>query len=153
MTKYRNLAIALLIGLSFAFLADFSLATTVSVTIPAGEEVTRKIDLAVEDRVRIQFTVVGTENSLIAFSIVYPNATEVSFGEIGVFSHGFVCDVEGEYAMHFVNKDTTENKLVTLGYDIEHYLFGLPQMLVLALVIAVICVTMVATYVLMSPRL
>lgn len=154
MTKYKNVAIALLMGLiSLATFVDLSSATTESMTVPAGEEANRKIDLAVDDRVRIQFTVVGKKNSLISFSFLYPNATEVKFGEIGVLSHSFVCDAKGEYTMYFVNSDTTESKLVTLNYEIEHYIFGMPQMLFLVLIIAVLCIAMVAIYVLASPHM
>jgi hypothetical protein len=152
MTKYKNVAMALLIGLfSIASLVYLANATTLSMTVPAREEVNRKIDLAFEDRVKIQFTVVGKENSFISFSLVYPNATEMNFGEISVFSHTFVCDEKGDYTMCFVNNDTTESKLVTLNYEIEHYLFGMPQMLFLVIVIAVLCIAMVAVYVLASP--
>ena len=152
MTKHKNVAIALLVGLiSIASLVGLSGAATVSMTVPAGEEVNRKIDLAVDDRVRIQFTVVGTKNNFMSFSLVYPNATEISFGEIGVLRHSFVCDAKGEYTMYFVNNDTTESKLVTLNYEIEHYLFGMPQTLFLVLIIAVLCIAMAAAYVLLSP--
>jgi len=143
---------ALLIGLiSIASLVYLANATILSMTVPAGEEVNRNIDLAVEDRVKIQFTVEGKENSFISFSLVYPNATEIDFGEISVFSRNFVCDEKGDYTMCFVNNDTTESKLVTLNYEIEHNLFGMPQMFFLVLIIAVLCIAMVAVYVLASP--
>lgn len=151
--KNKNFAIAILIGLILIVsFVDLSSATTLSVTVPAREEVNRKIDLAVDDRVRIQFTVVGKENSFIFFSLVYPNATEVNFGEIGVFDHIFVCDAKGEYTMYFVNNDN-ESKLLTLNYEVEHYLFGMPQTLFLMLIIAMLCIAMIAGYVLASPHL
>jgi hypothetical protein len=154
MMEYKKVAIALLVGLiSIVSLVNFSVATTVSMAVPAGEEINQKIDLAVDDRISIQFTVVGTENSFISFLLVYPNATEISFGEIAVLSYSFVCDAEGEYTMYFVNNDMAESKLVTLNYEIEHYMFGMPQLLFIALVIAVICIAMVAVYVLLSPPL
>ena len=153
MTKHKNVAIAVLVGLiSIASLVGLSDATTMSVTVPPGEEVNRKIDLELDDRVKIQFTVVGTKSNLISFSLVYPNATEISFGKIGVLSHTFVCDDKGEYTMIFVNNDTTDRKLVTLNYEIEHYLFGMPQTLFLVLIIVVLCIAMVAAYVLVSPH-
>ena len=154
MTKHKNVATALLIGLiSIASLVNLSSAITSSMNVPAGEKVNRKIDLAMDDRVRIQFTVAGKENSFISFSLIYPNATEINFGEISMLSHTFVCDEKGEYTMYFVNNDTTESKLVTLNYEIEHYLFGMPQTLFLVLLIAVLCIAMVAIYVLASPHL
>ena len=132
MMKHKNASIALLIGLiMIASLVDLLGATTVSMSVPHGEEVNQKIDLVVDDRVRIQFAVVGTKNSFISFSFVYLNSTEMNFGEIGVLSHSFVCDSKGEYTMYFVNKDTTDSKLVTLNYEIEHYMFGMPQTLLI----------------------
>lgn len=132
MMKHKSASIALLIGLiMIASMVDLLGATTLSMSVPPGEEVNQKIDLVVDDRVRIQFAVVGTKNSFISFSFVYPNSTEMSFGEIGVLSHSFVCDSKGEYTMYFVNKDTTDSKLVTLNYEIEHYMFGMPQTLLI----------------------
>jgi hypothetical protein len=67
------------------------------------------------------------KNDFISFSLIYPNATEINFGEIGLFSHTLVSDEKGEYTIYFVNSDNTESKLVTLNYQIEHYLFEMPQ--------------------------
>jgi hypothetical protein len=60
--------------------------------------------------------------------------------------------MKGEYKMSFVNYDLTENKLVTLNYDIEPYMFGMPQTQFLIIFIAVICVMMVAVYSLLGPH-
>ena len=152
MIKHKNVVNAFLIGLiSIVSLVGLSGATIVSVTVPPGEEVTRKIDLEVDDRVRVQFTVEGIKNNLISFSIVYPNATEIHFGEIGKLGHDLVCDVKGEYTMFFVNNDMTDSKLVTLNYEIEHYMFGMPQTLFLVIIIVVLCIAMVAAFILLSP--
>ena len=151
MTNYKKVAITLLIGLILiASLINISNAATMSMTLPAGEEINRKINLAVDDRVIIQFTVIGQKNSLISFSLVCPNATEITFGEVGVFRHSFMSDAKGEYVMRFVNNDTNESKLLTLNYDIEHYMFGMPQLFFLALVITMICLAMLATKVLLG---
>lgn len=154
MPNYKNVVITLLIGLvSIGSLINLSNAATMSITVPAGEEVNQKIELEVDDRVVIQFTVIGTENSFIFFSLICSNATEIKYGEVGVFNYSFMSDAEGEYILNFVNKDTSESKLVTLNYDIEHYMFGMPQLFFLALIIAVICLAMLATYVLMGQSL
>ena len=151
MTNYKKVAISLLIGIIFiASLINISNAATMSMTVPSGEEINRKINLAVDDRVIIQFTVIGQKNSLISFSLVCPNATEITFGEVGVFRHSFMSDAKGEYVMRFVNNDTNESKLLTLNYDIEHYMFGMPQLFFLALVITMICLAMLATKVLLG---
>ena len=62
-----------------------------------------------------------------------------------------MCDVKGEYELNFVNNDIKESKLVTLNLDVEHYIFGMPQMLFLAVVIVVIFIAGLAARVLLSP--
>ena len=152
MINHKKVAILLFVGLiSISSLIILSYAATFTMTIPAGEEADRKIDLEVDDRVIIKFTVIGKENNLISFSLVCPNATEKSFGNTGYLSYSFVCDTKGEYKMNFANNDTIESKLVTLNYEIEHYILGMPQMLFFALVITGVCIVMLTVYVLTSP--
>jgi hypothetical protein len=152
MTK-QEFSIYIFIGLvSITFFVAPIWATTLSINVPAGEQVDQIMDLKVDDHVRIQFNVLGTDNSHISFSLVYPNSTEINFGEMGLINHNFISDTKGEYKMSFVNKDITENKLVTLNYEIEPYMFGMPQTQFLIIFIAVICVMMVAFYSLLSPH-
>ncbi len=44
----------------------------------------------------------------------------------------------------------SENKLVTSDYEIQHYIFGIPQMLFLTTIIVLVSVTAVATFILMG---
>jgi hypothetical protein len=125
-------------------------ATTAAVSVKAGEEATHVIKLAVDDRVLVRFTVAGQESDTLRFSLSFPNGTLLDFGEVGTLSHSFICDAEGDYTLHFFNDDLTESKLVTMDYEIEHYILGMPQMLFLALVVVVVCVAMVAVYILMG---
>jgi hypothetical protein len=128
-------------------------ATTMTFTVQSGKEETKPFNLAVEDRVLIKFTVIGSSDSSIHFSIAYPNGTSKEFGKVGYFHYDFVCNAEGEYILHFSNTDSTEDKLVTLDYEVQHYIFGIPQMLFLAIIIVVICVAAVAVFILMGkPR-
>lgn len=149
----KKFAINFLIGfLLITFFAAPLWATTVSINLPAGEQVDQIIDLKINDHVRIQFNVLGTDNSYISFSLIYPNSTETYFGDVGLLSYNFISDMKGEYKMSFVNNDLTENKLVTLNYNIEPYMFGMPQTQFLIIFIAVICVMMVAFYSLLGPH-
>ena len=127
-------------------------ATTSNFTVQSGKEMTQQIKLFEEDRVLIKFTVVGqTANiNILHFYLIFPNATERDFGEVGTFSYNFICKAEGEYTLRFANNDTTENKLVTLDYEVDHYILGMPQMLFLTIVIVLVCLIMVATYVLLG---
>jgi hypothetical protein len=86
----QKYSIYILIGLvSITFFVAPLWATTLSINVPAGEQVDQIMDLKVDDHVRIQFNVLGTDNSYISFSLVYPNSTEVNFGEGGLFSYNF----------------------------------------------------------------
>ena len=105
--------------------------------------------MAPDDHVTIKFTVVG-QTSMIRFSLTFPNSTTKELGEVGVFSYGFVNDSKGECVMHFVNDDLSDSKLVTLDYEVEHYTFGIPQLLLYVLVVVGLCLGMVVVYVVMA---
>ena len=74
------------------------------------------------------------------------------FAGSGDFSYSFICDVEGEYMLHFVNTDQTEEVRVTLDYEIDHYIFGMPQMLFMVILIAVVSMVGVAVFVGLSRK-
>ena len=149
----QKLVISIILGLVLiAFFVAPIWATTLSIPVSAGEQVDQMMELKVDDHVRIQFNVLGADNSYISFSLVYPNSTELNFGEAVSFSYNFICETKGEYKILFINNDLAENKLVTLNYEIESYMFGMPQTQFLIIFIAVICVVMVAFYSLLSPH-
>ena len=151
MIKSRKLLTRFLfIAIVFLIIVQFAEATTMNFTVQGGKDVPKSISLAVEDHVLIRFTVVGSSDSSLNFYITYPNGTEKEFGKVGYFHYPFVCDAEGEYVLHFSNIDSTEDKLVTLDYEVQHYIFGIPQMLFLTIIIVVVCVAAVAAFILMG---
>jgi hypothetical protein len=158
MTNLRRSPIyALIIIALLGVLMGLGQAMTANFMVKGGEEVTHPISLAVEDRVLIQFSVavisaVGEPSYTLHFSIVFPNGTVRDFGEVGQTSYSFICDVEGEYTLHFVNTDATVDKSVTLNYEIDHYIFGIPQMLFMALIIVLACVGGVAVFVMLGRK-
>jgi hypothetical protein len=130
-------------------------ATTTQFTLKAGGEVTHPINLITEDRVLIQLKVIGTtadSSHNLLFSISFPNGTVKDFGERGNFNYNFICDAEGEYTLNFTNTDQTESKLVTLNYEIDHYIFGIPQMLFMVILIAVVSMVGVAVFIGLSRK-
>jgi hypothetical protein len=135
-------------------LAEAVSATTMSFTVPAGEELTKPISLVVDDRVSIEFKVVGQTKNELDFYITDPQGNvKVEYGQVGTVKYCFTCDTAGEYTLHFSNTDQTEDKLVTLNYEVEHYIFGMPQMLFLTILIVLVCVGAVAAFVMMGkPR-
>jgi hypothetical protein len=143
--------ICLITSMLITFLVLVGEAATASITMKPGEEVIQPISLAVEDRVLIQFNVIGGTN-LIQFSITFPNGTVQNLGEVGTFSSSFVCDLDGECMLNFTNADQTENKLVTLNYGIDHYILGMPQMLFMVIVIMVTSLVGVAVFIGLSRK-
>ena len=133
-------------------------AMVTTLTVKGGEEVTYAVNLVAEDRVLIQFSAVaessvGEASNTVHSWVVSPdNVTLRDFGEVGQASFSFVCEVEGEYTMHFVNNDLTSDKRVTLNYEIDHYIFGMPQMLFMALIIVLACVGGVAAFVMLGRK-
>jgi len=132
-------------------LVQLANATATSFTVPKGEEITKSINLVVEDHVLVKFTVVGQTAKTLDFNITDPNGdVKVKYDSICTVSYPFVCDEAGEYVLHFFNTDTSEDRLVTLDYEIQHYIFGIPQMLFLTLIIVLVCMGAVATFMLMG---
>jgi hypothetical protein len=153
MANLRRSPVNVLIILALlSVLVALGQATIASLTVKAGEEVTQPIDLIAEDRVLIQYKVVGGKVTAMQFSITFPNGTVRDFGGSGDFSYSFICDVEGEYMLHFVNTDQHENLLVTLDYEVQHYIFGMPQMLFMVILIAVVSLAGVAVFIGLSQR-
>jgi hypothetical protein len=135
-------------------LAEAVNATTMSFTVPHGETLTKPMSLVADDRVSIELAVVGQTKSELDFYITDPQGNEkVKYSQVGTVKYCFTCDTAGEYILHFSNTDQTEDKLVTLNYEVEHYIFGMPQMLFLTILIVIVCVGAVAAFVTMGkPR-
>ena len=148
----RKVVFAFIILALLGVLMGFGQATITSLIVKGGEEVSHPIQLIVEDRVLIQYKVIGGNPSAMHFSISFPNATVKDFGASSDFSYSFVCDIEGEYVLHFVNTDQTEEVRVTLDYEIDHYIFGMPQMLFMVILIAVVSMVGVAVFVGLSRK-
>jgi hypothetical protein len=151
MANLRRSSVNVLIILALlVVLMGLGQATITSLMMKGGEEATHPINLIVEDRVLIQYKVVGGNVSALQFSINFPNGTVRDFGGSGDFSYSFICDVEGEYVLHFVNTDQTEDIRVTLDYEVQHYIFGIPQMLFMAIIVVLACIGGVFAFVIMG---
>lgn len=146
----RSSAYVLIIIALLGVLVGLGQAMTTTLKVKGGEEVTYPITLAVQDHVLIQFTALGGQVSILKFSIVFPNSTEIDFGDVGKASYSFICDAEGEYVLHFVNNDQNIEKSVYLNYEIDHYVFGISQMLFMALIIVLACVGGVFAFVILG---
>lgn len=151
----RLFCIFLIILTAFSSSIRFGQATVASFTVRAGGETTRLLSLAIEDRVAIKFAVVGGQGgSTLDFRITCPNGTDKAiYIDVGNLDYRFVCDAEGNYTMHFSNAGSFEDMFVSLDYEVQHYIFGMPQMLFLTMIVVVVCVAAVAVFILMGkPR-
>lgn len=148
----RLLACFLLIMPTLLMFVGFAQATVLTLTIQNGETMTYPIELAIDDHVLIQFTVTGQAANTIHFSMISPNGTVRDFGDVGNYHFTFICNAKGDYVFNFTNTDLTENKLVTLNYEIDHYIFDMPQMYFMTMLIAVICVGGVAVFIMLSKK-
>jgi len=141
----------LLVVALFSLLAQAGMATTATFKVAAGEEVTRTLNLAVDDRVLVEFTVSGGQyGNTLHFFATYPNGTAKDFSLVSNHNQRFVADKDGECVLHFSNAGSSEDKYVSLDYEIQHYIFGMPQMLFLTIVIVIICIAAVAVFILMG---
>lgn len=141
----------LLAATAFLLLIPTVNAAAESFTVRAGQEETKLLNLAVEDHVLVRFTVTGGTTSALDFSITDPNGNIMeTFGNTGSVNYAFVCSQDGEYKLNFTNIASAEDKLVSLDYEVEHYIFGMPQMLFLTFIVVGTCVAAVAAFILMS---
>jgi len=154
MIRFKKVRICFFfIAIVFLTIVQIADATTMNFTVHGGEEVTKSVSLAFDSHVLIKFTVIGQPDNALYFYMTYPNGTVKEFGKVGSVNYGFVCSVEGDYVLHFSNRASSEDKFVTLDYEVQHYIFGIPQMLFLTIIIVLVCVAAVATFILMGkPR-
>lgn len=148
---HRTKVYFLIIALMLSFFTQVVVAIALNFTVPKNDEVVRSLNLAVDDHVSIKFTVTGQTEKVLDFKMLDPHGdTIVEYSEVGNVNEKLVCVVSGEYYLYFSNLESSEDKLVTLNYEIDHYIFGIPQMLFLTMVIALLCMGAIAAFVMMG---
>lgn len=125
-------------------------ATTESLNIEAGKEIICKIDVTSGDRVQLTFVTTGQASSNLSFSIMYPNSTVISLGELDQYSTRFTSDDTGTCQLRFDNTNSSESSFVALNYNVEHYILGIPQMIVVLIAIVVLLMVTVSGYIIMG---
>ena len=154
----RRLRNSLLVLLVFAVLIGLvtgaAKTTTENFTVPPRSEVTRLLSLQKNDRVVVSFSVIGESSHELNFYLTDPNGkTILRYDRVGQTSFSFFTELAGTYVLHFDNSLSSEGKMVTLNYDVEHFILGMPQTLFLVLVIVGVLVLMIAAFVMMGkPR-
>ena len=149
MSKRRLFALMLVFCLFIGSIGT-ARATAESINVDAGKELVYKIDLNSQDRVQLNFVTTGQASSHLCFSIVFPNSTVINLGEIDQYSARFTSNVKGTCELHFDNTNSSEATLIALDYEVEHYIFGLPEMIFVLVVIAVLLMVVVTGYIIMG---
>jgi hypothetical protein len=150
MRHVRKLLCLLIIFSLTITLTEVAQAKTESINVEAGKELIRTIGLAAGDRTSVTFTVLGPAPSTLHFYMVLPNGTTSDHGEISQLTLDFFTSVEGECQLHFDNNNSSNTQLVTLNYEVEHYIFGIPQMFFLLIAITVLLLCVAAGYIIMG---
>jgi hypothetical protein len=125
-------------------------ASTLSINIKPGKSFVQTLQLAYGDQVSLSFRVLGAPPTTLHLSVVLPNGTTIDYGTKSQGSVSFFTDVEGECQLDFENNSTSDTQLLTLDYDVEHYILGMPMLLFVLLAIAVLLVFVVAGYIIMG---
>jgi hypothetical protein len=149
MNTKRKLGYLLIFFLFIGSVATVKAATE-SLSIEARRELVYKINLSSEDRVQITFLTTGQASSNLSFSIMFPNSTVISLGEVDHCSIRFITDTKGTCELHFDNTNSTGAAFVALNYEIEHYILGIPQMIFVLVAISVLLMVIVAGYIIMG---
>ena len=136
------LILAIIIGLA----TNGATAETENFKVSAFQETTRSINLQADDHVSMGYTIIG-ESSEFDFRITDPlGKTVLQFNGTGQRNFSFAATTTGTYILHFNNSLSSEARIVTLNYSIQHYIMGIPQNMFLVIVIAVILVVAVAAF-------
>ncbi len=126
-------------------------ATIENFAINPESEVTRSLSLHENDRVSVSFSVLGESTNELNFYVTDPNGGIIlRYERVGQKSLSFLTKMSGTYVLHFDNLHSTEVKMITLNYDIEHLIMGMPQTMFLVLIIVVVLVFAVASFTLMG---
>jgi len=133
--------------LSISLLIGLVQSLTESISIKPDSEVNQTLYLLSEDRVLLQIKILKDTSDGFSSALILPNGTVIEFGEANNIDYRFICEIEGEYILKFVNSDKQNDKLVTLNYEIQNYVFGIPKMLFLTLIIVGICLVGVVIFV------
>ncbi len=125
-------------------------ATTENFTVPPGNEVIKTLALHENDRVSIGFSVVGKTADLTFYVTDPYGDTMILHEKVGQKNFSFLAEISGNYVLHFDNSNSSESKLISLNYDVEHLIMGMPQEMFLVLVIVGVLIFAVAIFTMMS---
>lgn len=150
MPPIRRLCCLLLIVCLFIGTIGIAFATTESLNVEAGKELVYKINVASQDRVQLTFETTGQASSNLCFSMIFPNSTIISPGEVSQYSTSFTSNAAGTCKLHFDNTNSSESAFIALNYNVEHYILGMPEMIFVLVTIGVLLMVIVTGYITMG---
>ena len=150
MMQMRRLCCLLLILCLLIGAVGIVHATTESFNVDAGKEFVCKIDVASGDRVQLTFVTTGQASIDLRFSLVFPNSTVISVGEVSQYSTSFTSDAGGTCELHFDNSNSSDPVFVAFNYEVDHYILGMPEMIFVLVAIAVLLMVIVTGYIIMG---
>jgi len=151
MQSKNSVLILVLFAVMIGLVVGSAYATTENFTVPLESEVTRSLSLHKNDRVSVGFSVVGESAKDFNFYVTDPNGDIILYHErAGQESLCFLAEMTGTYVLHFDNSHSSESKMVTLNYDIEHFIMGMPQEMFLVLVIVGVLIAAIAAFTMME---
>jgi len=132
----KKIALCLLAFTMFLFVG-FAYAPTRTLSVEGKQKISIPLELKENDRFSGKILVSG--NLDIDFYVVDPNGNVfLSYIKVGNLEFAFSAPRDGQYTFYFDNTESDQQKDVTFNYNIQHYIFGVPQELFLLGVIVVI---------------
>jgi hypothetical protein len=121
-----------------------------SIQVPARGTETRTVDMNKGDQISGRVSIVGHP---LNFSISGPDGQVILNNTLtNPMDFQFTAPTTGSYNLHFENLFSDEMKFVTLNYNVQHYIFGVPQEYMILFFIVGIALVALVVYVAMSPR-
>ena len=146
----KELLAVLCILLAFVLMCGIAIAYSETIELPFGDSVTRTVNLNEGDEVLGRITLIPAS---INFSISNPeNIIILNHTNVAQKDFQFTASKTGTYGFHFENWFSEETKVLTLNYNVQHYIFGFPQEYILVFVIVGLALVAVVVFVAMSPR-
>lgn len=97
-------------------------------TVSAGKKVIKTIDLEGGDVVSGRISVVGGTDNKIKFFVTDPTGKVLlRFEEASATNFGFTASRTGTYSLHFDNALSDSDKTVSMNYEVQRYIMGMPQ--------------------------
>ena len=143
----KSIIYTLVFFVSVSLVIELGQSITSSINIKPESEFEQILNLELEDHVLIQIKTLGVNSNNFSSKLFLPNGSLIEFGEEKQIDYSFICEIEGQYILKFFNNDSQNDTLITLNYEIQNYVFGMPKMLFLTLMIVGICLVGVVIFV------